>query len=109
MAVSAASRGRITLEQALDQLGWQPQTSMPSARLGELLLSSGVISPEQLNQALNEVRESITPLGAVLIAMGAITENVLRDALTVQSEIRQGKRTKPDGVALLSKFARAQA
>lgn len=109
MAVSAASRGKITLEQALDQLGWQPQASMPSARLGELLVTSGVITPEELGKALDEVRESITPLGAVLIQMGALSDNVLRDALAIQTEIRTGKITKPQGVTNLAKYAKAQA
>lgn len=106
MALSAASRSKITLDQALDQLGWQPQATMPSARLGELLLSSGIISIEELTLALKEVHDSITPLGGVLINMGLIDNNILREALQVQTEVRTGKRTKPDGINALSKYAR---
>ncbi|OPZ89041.1 MAG: bacteriophage N4 adsorption protein B [bacterium ADurb.Bin425] len=106
MALSAASRSKITLDQALDQLGWQPQATMPSARLGELLLSSGIISIEELTLALKEVHDSITPLGGVLISMGLIDNNILREALQVQTDVRTGKRTKPDGINALSKYAR---
>lgn len=106
MALSAASRSKITLDQALDQLGWQPQATMPSARLGELLLSSGIISIEELTLALKEVHDSITPLGGVLINMGLIDNNILREALQVQTDVRTGKRTKPDGINALSKYAR---
>ncbi|MBK7839761.1 MAG: hypothetical protein IPJ49_19240 [Candidatus Obscuribacter sp.] len=38
VALSAASRNHITLDQALDQLGWHPQLTMPSARLGSCCL-----------------------------------------------------------------------
>ena len=55
------------------------------------------------------MRESITPLGAVLIQMGALSDNVLRDALAIQTEIRTGKITKPQGVTNLAKYAKAQA
>jgi len=107
VALSAASRNHITLDQALDQLGWHPQLTMPSARLGELLLASGAVSPEQLSRALDEVRETINPLGGVLISMGVIDEQLLKQALDVQTEIRSGKVTKPDGIHRLSSMAKA--
>lgn len=109
VALSTVFRRRITVDQALDQLGWHPQVNMPSCRLGELLVASGVITVDEMNRALDEVRESIIPLGAVLIAMGAITDKVLKDALEVQDSVRSGRLMKPDGVSKLMRYAKAQA
>lgn len=81
---------------------------MLPARLGELLLASGAVSPDQLSRALDEVRETINPLGGVLISMGVIDEQLLKQALDVQTEIRAGKVTKPDdGINRLSSMAKA--
>ena len=57
---------------------------MAYMRLGDLLVSSGVISPEQLEDALKNQKESRQRLGDVLIQNGYITEQHLIDALQVQ-------------------------
>ena len=57
---------------------------MAYMRLGDLLVSYGVISPEQLEDALKNQKESRQRLGDVLIQNGYITEQHLIDALQVQ-------------------------
>ena len=109
LAIATGSRERLLLDQALDQLGWHPQQSHPSARLGELLLAAEVINTEQLDKALEQVRESITPLGAVLIQAVAITRDILDFALAVQADIRAGKITKQDGIARLNSRVKAHS
>jgi type IV pilus assembly protein PilB len=48
-------------------------------RLGELLLEQGVITSQQLQDALERQKQESLPLGETLIRMGAVTENdVLR-------------------------------
>ena len=62
-----------------------------NARIGERLLASGLISPDQLRIALCEQQRN-TPardqgresLGQVLVGLGFLSENVLRDALSAQ-------------------------
>jgi len=109
LAISTCARENLSMDAALDQLGWHPIESKPSARLGELLLASGVITIEHLDKALEEVRESITPLGAVLIKDGVITREILDEALKAQVQVREGSLLKSDAVTRLSRFARAQA
>jgi type IV pilus assembly protein PilB len=53
-------------------------------RLGDLLVSSGIITGEQLEQALALPREDGQRLGDVLIRQGVISEAQLIDALRVQ-------------------------
>ena len=57
---------------------------MAYMRLGDLLVSSGVITSEQLEQALALPREDGQRLGDVLIRQGVISEAQLIDALRVQ-------------------------
>ncbi len=57
---------------------------MKYKRIGDLLLSVGVITEEQLNQALAMQKETKDRLGATLIKGGFITEGQLIDALRMQ-------------------------
>lgn len=109
LAVATCSRERLLLDQALDQLGWHAQENLPSARLGELLLAAEVISIEQLDAALEQVRESITPLGAALIQAAVIDRSILDYALAAQTDIRAGKITKLDGVARLRSLTKTHS
>lgn len=58
-------------------------------RLGDILVSEGVISPETLRSALNEQKVSHMRLGEILINNGWITENNLAAALCRQLELKQ--------------------
>ena len=53
-------------------------------RLGDLLISAGVIRPEQLNDALAIQKKTRERLGDVLINNGIITEQQLIEALQMQ-------------------------
>ena len=57
---------------------------MAYMRLGDLLLSSGVISHEQLERALELQKESKERLGDMLVQSGIITEQQLIEALKIQ-------------------------
>ncbi|MFD1991823.1 GspE/PulE family protein [Paenibacillus nicotianae] len=57
---------------------------MLKKKLGDLLFESGLISQEQLQQALTEQNKSKRKLGDVLIAQGFITEQQLIEVLELQ-------------------------
>ena len=57
---------------------------MVPKQLGELLIDSGVISPEQLKEALGIQQEKDELLGQILIGLGYATEEAIAQALTVQ-------------------------
>lgn len=56
-------------------------------RLGDLLLRAGVISPEQLEQALSQQTSWGGKLGTILVRMGALSEDLLVKALSRQLNI----------------------
>lgn len=53
-------------------------------RLGDILVSEGVIDSEQLNRALEEQRNTGSKLGDMLISMGLLTEEKLFSVLAEQ-------------------------
>lgn len=69
---------------------------MKYKRLGDLLLSVGLITEEQLNQALAMQKETKERLGTTLIQGGFITEGQLIDALRMQLGIEFVDLTKTD-------------
>lgn len=49
--------------------------------LGQILISQGVISEDQLRIALLEQMKSNQPVGRLLVSLGFVSEATLRDAL----------------------------
>ncbi len=58
-----------------------PQIVQRNLRLGERLVLSGQITPQQLMLALGAQREYLRPIGEILVQQGAITDAELRAAL----------------------------
>ncbi|VAW73440.1 Type II secretion system protein E [hydrothermal vent metagenome] len=50
-------------------------------RLGEELISQGLITHDQVNIALKEQKKTGQPLGEALVSLGFVTQGILRDAL----------------------------
>jgi len=59
-----------------------------STLLGQVLVSRGLITPEELGQALCQQRWSGEPLGQILMEMGALAPNQLERALQEQARLR---------------------
>lgn len=60
---------------------------MPRRRLGDILIERGVLSEEQLQQALERQRETTAPLGTVVIEMGFVTAEQIADALAEHLQV----------------------
>jgi len=58
------------------------------AQLGEILLTEGLITPEQFSQAMDEQRRTGKMLGAIPVSQGSITEGDLVKALASQIGLR---------------------
>jgi type IV pilus assembly protein PilB len=59
--------------------------SKPPMRLGEKLISLGLISPDQLQIVLTEQRNTKKLLGSILVEMGFVTESALGEVLAESS------------------------
>lgn len=78
---AAAADGLLRVSTTVVKKGALPVAYM---RLGDLLISAGVIRPEQLNDALAIQKKTRERLGDVLINNGIITEQQLIEALQMQ-------------------------
>lgn len=77
---------------------------MKSIRLGDMLVSSNLLTQEQLNDALDIQKQTHERLGKVLIDRGFISESQLINALTVQLGIDYIDLTKTDIPPEMSRF-----
>jgi type IV pilus assembly protein PilB len=69
-------------------LGPNPKRcTLGAKKLGELLLQEGLVEPDQLNRALEEQRHSGERVGAVLIKLGYISDDVLVEFLSKQFRV----------------------
>ncbi len=59
-------------------------------RLGELLLSAGIISPDVLSHGLSIARRAAMPIGRVLIMSGHVSDLDIDCAVQTQNSIREG-------------------
>lgn len=88
--------------------GGTPGINRPAERLGDMLVKSGAISPEALEQALDKQRElrADTYLGEILIRDSAIDEEQLADLISKQYRIplirMDGHEFKKDLLKLLT-------
>jgi type IV pilus assembly protein PilB len=62
-------------------------TNVIQDRLGDLFVREGLITQEQLDQALTEARESKTRIGFALVKLGFVAENQLTRALAKQFRV----------------------
>ncbi|MFZ2491971.1 MAG: DUF4388 domain-containing protein [Thermoanaerobaculia bacterium] len=54
------------------------------SRIGSVLIRTGVLSPDQLNRALEIQKETLQRLGFILIHYGIISQEALREAIQLQ-------------------------
>jgi tetratricopeptide (TPR) repeat protein len=81
---------------------WAKQGKRPERhRLGDLLVEAGLLKPEQLQQALQQVSQSGRPLGQALVRLNYLTEDDLRPALQAQLLIGDGVLPLPIAVRAL--------
>jgi hypothetical protein len=61
-----------------------PDKRSPTELIGTLLVRAGLITPPQLDHALTVQRESLRPLGDILIRLGALRLAEFQEVLTLQ-------------------------
>ncbi|MBK8219980.1 MAG: tetratricopeptide repeat protein [Candidatus Obscuribacter sp.] len=89
------------LEDALLELGWERSLEKQLSPLGELLVSSAVITESQLDTYLRQQERVRLPLGRMLVSAGVMTDAFLSTALNVQMMIRQKRLSREEAVDVL--------
>jgi hypothetical protein len=74
-------------------------------RIGELLNAAGILSQEQLKEALRRAAETDLPLGKILVWSGYVTDEILRSAVHVQCLLNDKAIPLEGAVAWLAREA----
>ncbi len=78
-------------------------TQNPRAiKLGELMIRAGVLTSQQLLEAIEYSKQTSMPVGKMFVMCGIVTENVLYSAVQLQSMVRDNQVDLENAVALLS-------
>ncbi len=96
------------LEDALLEFGWERSLEKQLSPLGELLVSSTVISEAQLETYLRQQERVRLPLGRMLVSAGVISDAFLSTALNVQMMIRQKRLSREEAVDVLLESRKRQ-
>lgn len=84
-SVSSVKKDEIVLQNSPSQNEYEDVVEQqPKKRLGEILIDAGLITEEQLVQALSESKVQGMPLGSMLYKLGFITLDQLKDSLHEQ-------------------------
>lgn len=85
------------------------QQAAALVQIGQLLTKSGLLSDEELADALIRARERGLPIGTVLLTMGRLGQSQLRAAVEAQSLVNDGVVSHELAVSALSKSAQTGA
>jgi hypothetical protein len=110
-AINVSVKAKIPLDEAFHRLGWTPPEVIGehnAGELGELLVASGLLDRNILEQAIWQSKENNLPLGRCLVLNRALTSNLLQSALTAQVLIRDGKITLDQAVQSLKNVSKKQ-
>ena len=77
-------------------------------QIGQLLTKSGLLTPEQLAEALIRSKERGLPLGTILLTLGQLRQDQLRAAVEAQSLVNDGVVTSDMAVSALAKSSSDQ-
>lgn len=95
---------RISLRTALCCSRWV-SPNQPTNTLGELLIGSNLLTPLQFARIHNFSKQSMLPIGRVMVLLGFLSSSMVEAALDVQREIRKGRMHRRDGVMKLRSLA----
>lgn len=105
LASTLISSGVISLEDLSSILGEQVQVDSKK-RIGDILIEQGVITQEQLFEALKQQRTTGKKVGEMLVELGYITESKLIDILGAQLDVQHiildGIKIAPELASLIS-------
>lgn len=93
-ALKLVGARKMLLDTALKELGWKSESFELTNRLGQLLLDAGVLTTDQLTDALEAFYSAGLPLARILVLKGIISNMLAYAALQAQVLIRDGKITR---------------
>lgn len=94
----------LSLSDALQKMGISSRKGdekLLRSKLATLLLDAGIVTKEQVEEAMKVGYETGTPVGRMLVVSGVVNHSVLARALEIQVMLREGKMSHSEAVELL--------
>jgi hypothetical protein len=107
-ALGRSARSNTTIEEALDELGWQPPVHRKSD-LGDLLVDSDWLHRGHCENALQEAETERMLFGRYLVLKGVVTNTLLNAALEALVYVREESLTREQVIAILKQARILQA
>jgi len=82
-----------------------PNMKLPTGKLGELLLDSGIINSDQFLTAMDQSLVTGLPLGRTLVLEQVISDDLLTAALDTQVRLRDQMLSRDEAIAILKSAA----
>lgn len=89
-ALTAVGHRRISVEQALFELGLYVEKAGQTAKIGELIAMAGFISESDLLECLEIELVKEKQFGQILLEMGHVTHDLLETAIVLQDMVANG-------------------
>lgn len=103
-----AHSSKKTIPQAVSELGVLANDAKPTIRLGELFKLAGILSDEDIADALGMSVLNTSLLGKILVSTGQIGESTLNNALRCQFMLQEKAITEEQAVVALNYCQRMQ-
>ncbi len=100
-AISALKRVhqlRMGMADALAQEDLRPDLEDNPEYLGELLLDSNLVGPEEMEQAIQTSMQSGIPLGSALVLQGLLSPALFPSLQRIQRQLVEGSLTREEGI-----------
>ncbi len=96
LGLKACRDRQISIEQSLTESGMMQLPTNETVRLGELLVSAGLLDESQLMHVVELGLINEQPVGQILIKLGLTNETTLSSALSIQAMVASGSLKKSD-------------
>lgn len=106
-AIREAAYRKMNVADILDQMEEQLGIAQDENSLGGLLLASGLISSEVLEDAQEKSDASGIVLGRTLLLTHRVTAKILQSALTIMAMLRDDQIAREDGIRVLKEIGRS--
>ena len=103
-----AYRDHTTIEEALSNMGALALTRSDPIRLGELLISAGLVSEIDLLSAVEKGMATEMPIGQLLLKQGLLPQQILDRALTLQFMVNNRSMSPSEAVNHLQRAAKTR-
>ncbi len=99
--LKTAHTNRLTLEESFRKTGLVQPEEQETNKLGQLLVDSGNVDEEQIEESLQASSSTGLPLGHILCHLNLVSQPIINRALLIQQFVRRGQIMRTQGIESL--------